>query len=133
MRQAFFGHSKESQEAALQSINKYLSETDHREILEEVAYIEGMRYLSLDMKRELLKNFNSEDLAMAFKFSSRKLIGEFFEGLSKSIKQEILYGLQQKCSIGEFKNNLDKLVRHMKLKESKGELILSKELNETYV
>lgn len=131
--ESFFGHTEGSQKEALERLKSFLSMKDADQIYENVMYLERLQYMTLDMKRELLRKYDHDILAMAFKFSSTALIKSFLGDLSDRLKQEILHGLQRKSTIGEFQKKLEDLSTFVKKQESKGAFVLDKDSHEVYV
>ncbi len=132
-KQSFFGHSKESQKEAIDRLDKFLDAKDLNSVKENVSYIERIAVLSLTMKRQLLNEFDLEYLGIVFKLSTANLLKGFLHDLSTSMKQEVLFSIQQEYKIGEVIDAQQRLVNWLRAQEKQGKISLCEVSNTTLV
>lgn len=132
-KESFFGHSKEQQEASIKRLDSFLDPGDSVALKENVAYIEKLGSLTLNMKRTLLGAFELDYLGKVFKLSTSCLIKGFLQDLPISMKQEILYSIQTEYKIGEVIDAQKRLVAWLRNQESKGVISLCEIANTTFV
>jgi len=130
---SFFGYTLERQKAVVDGLDKFLKPQEIQHIFENLAYIEKLVGLSLAMKRQILSEFDLDYLAIAFKLSTTDLIKGFLNGLSSSMKQEVLFALQQEYKIGEVMDAQERLVRWLRSQEKVGSIVLCEVANSTLV
>lgn len=129
----FFGYETEQdRDAAVKKLETFLKEIELNEFEDNLEYINKLNFVTFNMKREILQEVDLRNLAICFKFSTTAFLKKFFDGLSSSLKQEILYGLQGKYTVGEVIKTLDDFVKYLKRKEADGSLILD-EKSDKYV
>lgn len=132
-KQPFFGHTPESQKRALEGLKKFLPPMDANDMEENVLYLEKLVYLTLDMKKDIISRVDKKVIAQSFRLSTTALIRSFLAELSTSIKQDILFALQEQSPIGEFEYNIKSFVKYIRQQEAKGRIILDKDSCEEYV
>ncbi len=131
---SFFGHAdKETRDAALKKLDTFLKETELSEFKEQLEYIERLEFITSNMKRELMSENDLRKIAICFKYSTTDFLKKFFEGLTSNLKQEILYGLQGKYTLGEVMKTVKEFTTYLKKKEAEGSLVLDKDSSEKYV
>ncbi len=124
----FFGYlTKDERDQAVKKLEAFLKEKELNEFEDNLSYIEKLIYVTPNMKREILKENDLRDIAICFKFCTTSFVKKFFDGLSSSLKQEILHDLQGKYTIGEVVKTLDDFVKYLKRKEGEGSLILDED------
>ncbi len=131
---SFFGYDDEqTRAAALKKLETFIKEDELKVFEEQLEYIQKLEYVTSNMKREILVENDLRQIAICFKYSTTEFIKHFFEGLTTNLKQEILYGLQGKYTIGEIMKTVERFVQYLKKKEASGSLILDKDSSEKYV
>jgi flagellar motor switch protein FliG len=94
---------------------------------ENMVTIEDLRFLTVKMIQELLREINIGDLALALRISSPELKTHILQNVSSSIRndiEEVLLGKLQ--SVSTVNEAADKVMEVVLNKISKGELVINK-------
>ena len=96
-------------------------------------YLDQLRYMTTQMKVEFLKTVNQDLLAVALRLSSKELIFELFSELTQTMQKEFLEKLQQERPASAICKAQDDIVKLVREKENKGEIVLDPKAFVTYV
>ena len=132
-KDSFFGYTLSQQSTVIEGLEKFLKPKEVKTIKENAAYIERIVSLSLTMKRQILSEFDLEYLGVIFKLSTSGLIRGFLDGLSSTMKQEVLFAIQQEYKIGEVMDAQQRFVNWIRGAEKNGSIILCEIANTTMV
>ena len=122
---AFFGYQTEQErDQAVKKLEAFLKEEELKEFEDNIKFIQKLINLTPEMKKVILEDIQLKRIAISFKFCTSHFIKTFLEGLNSPLKQEFLYGLQGKYTIGEVLKTTEEFVHYLKRKEEKNELIL---------
>ena len=102
-------------------------------IRENIEYLDKLRYMTTQMKREFLQEINLDRLAIAFRLSSKELIYDLFTELSANMQNDFLEKLQAEKPASAICKSQDEIIKVIKQKESTGEYILDPLAFTTYV
>ncbi len=102
-------------------------------IKDNVEYLDKLRYLTTQMKVELLQNINQDLLAVALRLSSKELIYELFSETTQNRQEEFLEKLQQQRPASAVCKAQDQIIEELRDKERKGEIVLDPKAFITYV
>lgn len=87
---------------------------------------EDLRFLTVKMLAELLREIDIVDLSLGLRISSKELREHILSNVSKSIREEIEDTLNgSPLSVAKIEESIEKVMRVVRLKADKGELILS--------
>ncbi len=87
---------------------------------------EDLRFITVKMLVELLREINLNDLALALRLASQELRKHILENVSTSIREEIQAVLNGKLRpVSEVEESVEKVMQVVRQKVEKGELILS--------
>lgn len=128
----FCGLSLEEQHKSfnhIESINPQLAIN----IKNAVDYLDRLRYLTTQMKIDLLKSTPIDLMASALRLSSKELIYELFKETTKNMQDDFLEKLEVIKPASAINKAQDQLCKIIREKERKGELVLSSNSFETYV
>ena len=98
-----------------------------------VDYLDRLRYLTTQMKIELLTNLKHELLATALRLSSKELIYDLLIEVTENIRNDFLDKLAPEKPASAISKAQDEVMRYIRDKEGKGEFVLSPNSFETYV
>lgn len=96
-------------------------------------YLDRLRYLTTQMKIELLTNIKHDLLATALRLSSKELIYDLLIEVSSNIRNEFLDKLEDEKPASAVSKAQDEVMKFIRSKEAKGEFVLSPNSFETYV
>jgi hypothetical protein len=96
-------------------------------------YLDRLRYLTTQMKIELLTNVKHDLLATALRLSSKELIYDLLIEVSSNIRNEFLDKLEDEKPASAVSKAQDEVMKYIRFKEGKGEFVLSPNSFETYV
>jgi len=98
-----------------------------------IDYLDRLRYLTTQMKIELLTNIKHDLLASALRMSSKELIYDLLIEVSSNLRNEFLDKLEDERPASAISKAQDEVMKYIRDKESKGEFVLSPNSFETYV
>lgn len=104
-----------------------------KNIRDNIEYLDRLRYMTTQMKREFLQEVNLDKLAIAFRLSSKELIYDLFTELSANMQNDFLDKLQSEKPASAICKSQDEIVKIIKEKEGTGEYILDPLAFTTYV
>ncbi len=95
---------------------------------------EDLRYLTVKMLQELLREVDLEDLGLALRLGSDDLKDHILSNVSSSMQQDIRDILDGKPQlVDRVQEAVDKVMDVVRAKAEKGELVLTKSGSEEYV
>lgn len=98
-----------------------------------IEYLDRLRYLTTQMKIELLTNVKHDLLATALRLSSKELIYDLLIEVTDNIRNEFLDKLEIEKPGSAISKAQDEVMKYVRDKEGKGEFVLSPNSFETYV
>lgn len=104
-----------------------------RNIKEAIDYLDTLRYLTTQMKKEFLLEVNLEVLATALRLSSKELIFELFNDVTKTMQNEFLEKLAMMKPASAINRAQDQICQFVREKEGTGQFILDPLAYITYV
>ncbi|MBT4792641.1 MAG: hypothetical protein HON90_13795 [Halobacteriovoraceae bacterium] len=102
-------------------------------IRDNVDFLDQLRYLTTQMKIEFLKEVNHDLLAVALRLSSKELIYELFSEMTDNIISEFLEKLQNERPASGVCKAQDQIIKIIRDKEKKGEIVIDPKAFVTYV
>ena len=100
---------------------------------DSIEYLDRLRYMTTQMKVELLQDLSHDLLATALRLSSKELIYDLFIELSENIRVEFLERLEREKPPTAISKAQTEIIKHLKKKEASGELVLDPKAFSTYV
>ena len=102
-------------------------------IKDNLEYLDSLRYLTLQMKVELLQSINHDLLAIALRLSSKELIFDLFSEVTQTMQNEFLDKLQPERSASGVCKAQEEIIQFIREKEGRGEIVLDPLAFTTYV
>lgn len=100
---------------------------------DNIEYLDKLRYMTVQMKVDFLKEVEHELLAVALRLSSKELIYELFSEVTERMQNEFLEKLQAERPASAVCKAQDELLKVIREKEGKGEIVLDPTAFITYV
>ncbi|MAZ49591.1 MAG: hypothetical protein CME65_13605 [Halobacteriovoraceae bacterium] len=100
---------------------------------DNIEYLDKLRYMTVQMKVDFLKSIEHELLAVALRLSSKELIYELFSEVTERMQDEFLDKLQAERPASAVCKAQDDLLKVIREKESRGEIVLDPTAFITYV
>lgn len=104
------------------------------ELKKHLVMFEDLRYITVQMLQELLREIDIRDLALGLRIGSKELIAHITSNLSSMMRDEInevLSGPPQ--SVNKVQEAQERIMMVVRRKVDKGELVLSSQGSEEYV
>jgi flagellar motor switch protein FliG len=98
-----------------------------------VEELDRLRYLTLEMKRDLLLSVNHDVLAAALRLSSKEMIMELLGELTESMREEFLEKLDVPKPALTINKAQDQVMKVVRDKEKNGEIVLDPQSFVKYV
>jgi flagellar motor switch protein FliG len=96
------------------------------ELRTNMVTLEDLKYLTVKMIQELLREIDLKDLGLALRIGSTELKEHFFKNVSKSICQELADVLQgPPQAVSKVQESADKILILVREKIAKGEIVLN--------
>lgn len=100
---------------------------------DNIEYLDKLRYLTTQMKIEVLQTLNHDLLAVALRLSSKELIYELFSEVTTTMQDEFLEKLQTEKPASAVCKAQDDIIKTLRGMESRGEIVLDPKAFTTYV
>ncbi len=100
---------------------------------DNIEYLDKLRYMTVQMKVDFLKEVEHELLAVALRLSSKELIYELFSEVTERMQDEFLDKLQSERPASAVCKAQDQLLKLIREKEGRGEIVLDPTAFITYV
>ncbi|MBC76696.1 MAG: hypothetical protein CME64_11840 [Halobacteriovoraceae bacterium] len=100
---------------------------------DSIEYLDRLRYMTTQMKIELLQDLSHDLLATALRLSSKELIYDLFIELSENVRVEFLERLEREKPPTAISKAQNEIIKYLKQKEASGELVLDPRAFTTYV
>ena len=113
----------------IESKNKALASN----LRDNIEYLDKLRYMTVQMKVDFLKGIEHELLAVALRLSSKELIYELFSEVTERMQDEFLEKLQSEKPASAVCKAQDQIVKIIREKEGRGEIVLDPTAFITYV
>ena len=109
--------------------NKVLSNN----IKDNIEQLDKLRYMTRHMKVDFLKSINHDLLAIALRLSSKELIFDLFSELTQTMQDEFLEKLEVERPASAICKAQEDIIKEIRQKENKGEIVLDPKAFITYV
>ncbi len=129
---AYCGLDSEEQIQTLNNIGN-TNQVLANNLKDNIEYLDKLRYLTTQMKVELLQDINQDVLAVALRLSSRELIYDLFTETTQNRQKEFLEKLQTERPPSAICKAQDQIIKELREKESRGEIVLDPKGFITYV
>ena len=120
---------KENNAIYVEQKNKVLASN----LKDNIEYLDKLRYMTVQMKVDFLKEVEHELLAVALRLSSKELIYELFSEVTERMQDEFLDKLQSERPASAVCKAQDQLLKLIREKEGRGEIVLDPTAFITYV
>ena len=102
-------------------------------IRDNIEYLDKLRYMTIKMKVDFMKDINNDLLAVALRLSSKELIYELFSELTDTMQKEFLEKMQVERSASGVCKAQEEILKEIREKEANGEIVLDPTAFITYV